>query len=158
MATTSKKRKKVLVEKQIQGSLVLRSVLYWFFCLCTILLFVAVGTVFSGKLQSGGELSVGIWRQYSPAVLASVFLLPLIALDIIRLSHRFVGPLIRLQNEMKRLADGQQVNPIVFRKRDHWHGLADQFNRLALQHQQLSEPADELDTTKEVERESVVGV
>ena len=109
------KRRKVWVDVNIQGGLALRCTLYWFFCLCSIMLFVAIGTAFSGNLQSAGDMFSKLWRQFSPAILASVFLLPLVIIDVIRKSHRFVGPLIRLQNEMQRLADGQDVAPVHFR-------------------------------------------
>ncbi len=136
MSTFKRARKKVWVQSAIQGGLVIRTVMYWFFCLCTILLFVAVGTLFSGQLNSAGNLFAGVWRQYWPAVLACVLLLPLVAIDVIRFSHRIVGPLIRLENEMKRMADGERVQAVHFRTRDHWHSLAEQFNRIVELQQQ----------------------
>ena len=51
-----RKRKRIWVQSQVQGNLVLRCLVYWVCCLGTILLFVAVGTAFSGKLLSTGEL------------------------------------------------------------------------------------------------------
>jgi len=129
----------------------MRCVLYWFFCLCTILLFVAVATMFSGDLKSAGDMFSGIWKQFSPAILASVLLLPLVALDVVRFSHRFVGPLVRLRNDLKRLADGEEVRPVNFRKNDHWHDLAEQFNRVANYQRQLREQIEESKTVNKAE-------
>jgi nitrate/nitrite-specific signal transduction histidine kinase len=111
--------------------------MYWFFCLCTIFLFVAIATTFSGDLKSAGEMFAGIWRQYSTAVLASVFLLPLVIWDVIKFSHRVVGPILRLQQELQKLADGQPVQPLQFRTNDFWHPLAEQFNRVAAAQNEL---------------------
>lgn len=142
MSRHARKRKQIFAQKPIQGGLVIRTVLYWFYCLCTIFLFVAVGSLFSGNLATAGEMFAKTWQQFSPAVLASLFLLPLVILDVLRSSHRFVGPLIRLETEMKRLADGHPVEPIRFRKNDYWHELADQFNRIAEQAKATSDPVD----------------
>lgn len=147
------RRRKLLVQKPIQGGLVVRCVFYWFFCLCTILLFVTVASMFSGDLKSAGEMFGGIWKQFSPAILASVLLLPFVAADVVRLSHRFVGPLVRLENELKRLADGEQVRPVNFRKKDYWHGLALQFNRIASLQRQLQEQIESSDTADETKSE-----
>lgn len=133
----SNQRSKLFVKKAIQGALAIRTVLYWFFCLCTIFLFVAISTLFSGNLQSTGEMFSGLWKQYSTAVLASVLLLPFVIWDVIKFSHRVVGPLIRLRNEMRNLASGAEVQPIRFRKDDYWHELADEFNRIILLNQDL---------------------
>ena len=143
MATPRFKRKKIWVQAPIQGTLAIKCALYWFFCLGSIFLFVAVATLFSGKLQSAGEIFSGLWKQYSSAVLASVFLLPLIVWDVIRFSHRVVGPLLRLEREMGRLARGEDVRPIHFREKDFWHPLADKFNRIVANHNALKAAAIE---------------
>ncbi len=136
-------RKKFWVQQPIQGGLAVRCTMYWFFCLCTIFLFVAIATTFSGDLKSAGEMFAGIWGQYSTAVLASVFLLPLVIWDLIKFSHRVVGPILRLERELRKLADGQPVQELHFRNNDFWHSLADQFNRVvALQNTAEQRPND----------------
>ena len=126
------KRSKVLVQKAIQGNLAIRCTLYWFFCLCTIFLFVAVASAFSGDLKPAGQLFGDIWKQYSVAVLASVFLLPFVVWDVIKFSHRVVGPLIRLEAEMRKFAEGGPGRPVRFRDDDYWHGLAEQYNKIVV--------------------------
>jgi nitrogen fixation/metabolism regulation signal transduction histidine kinase len=79
---------------------------------------------------SSTEFFVRAWRQTIPTLLASVLLLPLVLLDCVRFSNRFVGPLFRLGRAMDRLADGQRVHNIVFRQGDFWFQLAQTFNRL----------------------------
>lgn len=47
------------------------------------------------------------------------------------ISHRIAGPLLRMQNELKRVAEEKpfQLRPIQFRKKDYFPDLADAFNR-----------------------------
>ncbi len=156
MNTLKRKRKKVWVQTPIQGALLVRTVMYWFFCLCTVILFVAVATLFSGELNSAGALFAGIWKQHSAAVLACVLLLPLVAIDVVRFSHRVVGPLVRLENEMRRLADGEPVAPIKFRQNDYWQSVADQFNRVAAIQQQLREQQSSVAEKEAPEYQAVV--
>lgn len=74
-----------------------------------------------------------------PMALALIASAPIVALDLARFSHAFIGPVTRLRGEVGRLADGQQVAPVVFRKNDHWHDLADEFNRLSREVERLRE-------------------
>lgn len=136
-----RRRHKVFVQKSIQKKLAGRCVFYWSCCLGTVFLFVTISMAFSGKLTTFGELFAGVWSQYSTPVVASFLLLPLVVWDMIKFSHRFVGPLIRLEGEMRRLANGESVRPLQFRKDDYWHGLADQFNALRTRHLQLEHQA-----------------
>ena len=63
-----------------------------------------------------------------------VFLLVSILLLIflgIRFSHHIAGPIYKLELTMKKLAEGERVNPISFRKSDLTDTLADEFNAIA---------------------------
>ena len=44
-----------------------------------------------------------------------VILLPLLACDVLRFSHRFVGPLVRFQQTIQAIARGEQVRPVKLR-------------------------------------------
>lgn len=124
-------RKKTWVEHDIQGGLALRCAMYWFFCLCNILLFVGLASMFSGNLQPVSEIFYGLWRQFSAAILASVLLIPLVVWDLTKFSHRVVGPIVRLEGQLRRLADGKEVGTLKFRSNDYWHSVAVQFNRVS---------------------------
>ncbi len=56
--------------------------------------------------------------------------LPIVVYDAIRYSHRFAGPVMRIRQTVSRLADGENVPPIVLRKGDFWTDVADEVNRL----------------------------
>jgi methyl-accepting chemotaxis protein len=87
--------------------------------------------------------------DYAPALLCLSALMPILALDAIRFSHRLVGPLVRFRRAMQDLAEGQATRPIKLRDGDFLTDLRDDFNQMleALQKQGLSvlKPADPAD-------------
>ena len=95
-----------------------------------------------------------MWFFYGPAAIASFLLLPLVIVDIIRFSNRFVGPLLRLRRSMRALARGEYVEPIEFRDNDFWYDFADEFNAVRARILQLSA---EVESKKENEEPLGVG-
>ncbi len=69
-----------------------------------------------------------MWLQFGPAAVASILLLPIIIIDVIRVSNRFCGPMQRLRGAMRQLAAGEHVRPVHFRDNDFWQELAEEFN------------------------------
>lgn len=125
------KRSRLFIDPQVQGRLLCRVVAYWI-----------MGVTVIGALAGlqvwveshGAPLSVVLNRAllaFGPALIAAVVLLPLILFDALRFSNKFSGPMHRLRNEVRRLADGTSYAPIVFREGDYWYDLAQEFNRLA---------------------------
>ena len=45
-------------------------------------------------------------------------------------SHRIAGPLYRLNQHMKAIADGAEPSPVNFRKRDQFQELVESFNAM----------------------------
>jgi hypothetical protein len=78
-----------------------------------------------------------MWFNFGPALIASLVLLPLVVMDIVRLSNRFVGPLVRLRRGMRALARGEAVQPIQFRQGDFWQDFAEEFNGVVARMQAL---------------------
>jgi hypothetical protein len=48
--------------------------------------------------------------------------------DMLRLSHRFAGPMLRFRRAMRDLGRGEQVEPLRFRDGDFWQEMAAEFN------------------------------
>jgi len=69
-----------------------------------------------------------VWWTHGPFLLVMFFLLPVFILDTIKLSHRFAGPIYRLRNTVRSLANGEEFRPLKFREVDFWQGLAEDFN------------------------------
>lgn len=124
-------RKKLYVNREVQGTLILRSILHWFFYMCAILLTVVVFTVIRDPSELAIKLVFESFIYFSPAIIASVILLPLFVWDILKASNKVAGPIHRLRNEMAALAAGNDVKELRFRDGDHWTELADEFNVLA---------------------------
>ncbi len=124
-------RKKLFVDPSVQGALLKRIVLYWVFCLLFITVPLLIGKTFTEPDRLFFEQFGSLWSQYWPVLFTSLLLLPFVLYDVLKLSHRFTGPLVRLRREMGRLADGEAVQPLRFRDHDFWQDLADRFNVLA---------------------------
>src|SRR5687767_7863904 len=80
---------------------------------------------------------VGVLLEYSPALVCLIVLMPVMAYDAIRFSHRLVGPMVRFRRAMEAIARGEAVRPIKLREGDFLGELRDDFNRMleALQKQ-----------------------
>ncbi len=124
-------RFKVLVDSRLQGALLCRVLFYWCLCVAGILLLAGIQASWPGQQADWPVIINRVLLGFGPALIASVALLPLVLFDALRFSHRFAGPLTRLTKDAARLADGEDVPPIVFRKGDFWREYAMQFNRVA---------------------------
>jgi hypothetical protein len=73
----------------------------------------------------------------APALICLCMLMPLMAYDAIRFSHRLVGPLVRFRRAMEAISAGQAIRPIKLREGDFLNELRDDFNKMleALQKQ-----------------------
>ena len=121
-------RKQFFVDAKVQGALAARVVLYWALCLVTITLMLLCWRILTGPARMFYTHFDDMWFHFGPALVASLLLLPLVVIDMIRLSNRFAGPLVRLRRSMRALARGERVEPIKFREGDFWHDFAVEFN------------------------------
>ena len=126
-------RKKLYVNREVQGALILRSVLHWYFYMVAILLTVSIITVIQDPSKLGFGILYDSFMYFAPAIIASIVLLPVFVYDIMKTSNRVAGPIVRLRNEMEKLANGETVKKLRFRDGDHWTQLAQDFNVLAAQ-------------------------
>lgn len=123
-------RKQLFVDSKVQGALAVRVVLYWAVCLLTILLMLLFWRIVTGPARPVSMHFADMWFFYGPPAVASLLLLPLVIVDIVRLSNRFTGPLLRLRRSMRALARGEHVAPIEFRDGDFWQDFAEEFNQV----------------------------
>lgn len=125
------RRRQMLCDREVQGALMLRVVMYWLFCLLTVTLMLVCWSVVSGPPRRFSVLVADLYHRYAPALAASLLVLPIVMIDVLRLSNRFVGPIKRLREGMAALAEGAEVSPMQFRDRDFWKQLAELFNSIA---------------------------
>lgn len=131
MSNVKRMRKRLFVDPKVQGALVLRVALYWITCLITATLMLLCWRILTGPARLFYTHFDDMWFHFGPALIASFVLLPIVMVDIVRLSNRFAGPLLRLRRAMHALAQGEHVEPIHFRDGDFWQEIADEFNAIA---------------------------
>ena len=151
MSQRQVRRRQLFVDSKVQGALVLRVLLYWIVCLITVTLMLLCWSIIRTPRMFYTHFD-DMWFHYGPALIASLVLLPMVVVDIIRLSNRFAGPLVRLRRAMRALAQGEQVRPIHFRENDFWQEFADEFNAIAARMQQVAPaqtPSDQQDAPSE---------
>jgi hypothetical protein len=118
------RRKRIFVDAKLQGSVAVRVVLYWIACqLMTALLLFGCKAVTSRE-----HLDEDMALFYRSAVASTLCILPLVVYDVLRLSHRFAGPMLRFRRAMRELGNGDHVEPLRFRDGDFWQELASDFN------------------------------
>lgn len=116
------------VDSKVQGVLAGRVVVYWLMCLLTVGLMIFCWRSVTDPIDQFYAHFREVWLYYGPAAIASLLLMPLVGWDVIRLSNRFAGPIVRMRRAMRALARGDQVKPIVFREGDFWQDFAADFN------------------------------
>src|SRR5207249_1450151 len=91
--------------------------------------------LFAWKMWTEGP--VDPWGQFVdtlqsnlPVFVLLLVLVPVMAWDTIRFSHRLVGPLVRFRKTMQDLAAGEPVRPIKLRDGDHLLEMRDEFNQM----------------------------
>lgn len=133
------KRGRLYVDARFQGALALRVVVYWIFTALAITLMLLCGRILLAPTRYFYLRFDDMWLQHGPALIASLVLLPVVLMDVLKLSNRFVGPILRLRSAMRALARGEMVEPIKFRKDDFWQEFAGEFNAIAAQMHRLRE-------------------
>lgn len=124
----NEKRERILIDSDVQVDLLWQATKYWFFCLLTISLFSFCWTVLTTTNQGSVAVFNALIFNYGPAAAASIIVLPLIYFDLLRVSHRFAGPIFKLRRALKAIAAGEKVDSVHFREDDYWHELANDFN------------------------------
>ena len=143
-------RKQLFIDPKIQGALVVRVVFYWVVFLIAITLMLLCWRIVTGPARIFYTHVDEMWFFYGPAAVASFLLLPLVIVDIVRLSNRFTGPMLRLRRSMRQLARGEHVEPIKFRDTDFWHEFAEEFNAVLARFQgEDAQPRPEGDEQEE---------
>lgn len=122
-------RHKVWVDR-FQTRLTLRIGLY-----LVLFLIVLFNFLFAWRLwQEGpgplGEQYLRMLYDYLPVTICLLILVPVMAWDAIRFSHRIVGPLVRFRRTMQEIANGDTVRPIKLREGDYLDDLRDEFNQM----------------------------
>jgi hypothetical protein len=122
-------RKKVWVDP-FQTRLTLRIAVYLVLFLVVLVNFLFVWRLATQGMDNPGEKFVGMLRDYLPVGICLLVLVPVMAWDAIRFSHRLVGPMVRFRRTMQSVAQGEPVRPVKLREGDYLTDLRDDFNQM----------------------------
>jgi hypothetical protein len=123
-------RSRLLVDSPIQFAIIVRAVTYWTVCLTMQILAIAFLPILFHPSQNLYVVGEQFWWTLGFGILGSIVALPLIVMDILRLSHRWVGPVYRLRSYLRSLRNGQPVGSLNFRASDFWRELAVDVNSI----------------------------
>lgn len=136
--TKKNSRWRLVANAKIQGGLLLRVFLYW----CAFQ-FVQSATILLFHFISNGEVT--LVRTLVTSTIASFVVLPILMLDLVEFSNRFVGPIHNLGNRIKELSDGMSICEFKLRRRDFYQELIQPFNQIR------ATLLDELDSDSKVQ-------
>jgi hypothetical protein len=142
MSNKKKLRKQVFVSKAIQGRLTLRLCRYWVLnYLFTFAVLFAHYCLTQSNLVRGarpepfGPLLERFFSDYFIVlVLVGLAVLPGVCWDMVKLSHKVAGPLVRFERACLAMANGERQERLELRPGDLLHDFADVFNQLVDAH------------------------
>ena len=131
---TLRQRRKIFIDPAVQGAIVRQSFTHWVFGLTVAAVCLLMLQIGSDGLERNLSYHVTtLWTRYGMLMVVMICLFPIFAYDSVRLSHRFTGPIFALRVALHKLADGQKIPEVTFRKDDYWCDLARDVNQIASQ-------------------------
>jgi hypothetical protein len=152
------KRRKLFVDRAVQGSLLRRVALHWALYFTCLVIFLGIFYVLKSQATSQPMSLDDFFQDHMITFAVLLALVPLFLYDTLKLSHRFAGPMVRLRNGLRDWADGKEVGAIKFRQRDFWAELADYLNQAVERSKHDSEEPENSDSNESVEEPVEVGV
>lgn len=130
-------RKRLFVNRDIQGRLLARTGLYWILyhaVLWMAMFFIRYaehrGAIMAGaEPRSFGDLYGQFVHENSSLWVCAFAILPIVLWDLLKFSHRVAGPLVRFQRVLESLTAGQTVNEVRLRRGDLLFDLEIAFNQ-----------------------------
>ncbi len=96
--------------------------------------------------------------EHSIILLLFMTAIPIIFRDVLRVTHRCVGPLVSIKRALDDLAKGKIIEPVKLRKSDLLHDIADPLNKIADQIREFNAMKTANRATDESPAEELVGV
>jgi len=142
-------RKKEFVSRPLQGRLMMQIGLYWVLYHVFLWHAIFVFRYAEVRLASGGssapfslpELYGQFVRDYYPIIICALITLPIVVVDMMKMTHRIAGPLVRFRRTLRDLSEGKQVPPLKLRKGDLLMEFQDEFNEYLMRLSDRCQPA-----------------
>ena len=130
-------RKRLFVNREIQGRLLARIALYWllYHGVLWMAMFFHRYAEYRGAVLAGAEPRsfANLYGQFVQEHLSMWFcaaaILPIVLWDFLKFSHRVAGPLVRFQRTLESLAAGETVHEVRLRRGDLLMDLQASFNQ-----------------------------
>jgi hypothetical protein len=135
-ATGSHPRRQVYVNRTIQGRMLRRFALMWFIYHVVLwnAMFLYRYLQYRGELLAGAaplpfaDLYSDFCLQHYSVLVCALAVLPVLLWDMVRMSHRVAGPLVRFQRALSEIAEGRPVDRVQIRDGDLLIEFQDEFN------------------------------
>lgn len=130
-------RKRLFVNPAIQGRLLSRTAFYWvlYHAVLWMAMFLYRYGEHRGALLAGAaprtfaDLYGQFVREHFSLWICAFAILPIVLWDLLRFSHRVVGPLVRFQRTVESLTVGERVEEVRLRNGDLLVELQTSFNQ-----------------------------
>ena len=123
------RRKKTLVDRELQLGLASRLLAYWGATWLAVFAVPIMTQMFMAEVSFAELANKMISDLWFPMTM-SLFVLPIVARDCVRFSNRVAGPIWRLKQTIRDINDDKDVRTIKLREGDYCVELADEVNRL----------------------------
>ena len=150
------RRCKRFVDQNIQGRILVYIAVYWILYHAFVwhALFLAKG-ILGQPAMTFGERYREFFSEYYLLLVCAVLVFPMVLADMIKLTHRVVGPFASLQRALNGMAHGNVVSRIKLREKDLIGDLAASINNVIDYHNvRLRNEAMELSGSEESNTDS----
>jgi hypothetical protein len=124
------KRKRKFIDSKVQGALIRRIAWHYVIFFATACTFAFFLQVLADPLSPLNVHLRKLWLTQGPFIIVAACLLPVFMRDTIMLSHRFVGPILRIRNTIRQASREDNAPLVKLRPGDFWVDLADDLNGL----------------------------
>jgi hypothetical protein len=131
MASTTTKRRKALVDPEVQGGILRKIVTHWvLFFICNAMALMIWIRLFEQPDADWGQTFGDTVHRFLPFFIITMALIPAFVWDTLKLTNRFAGPILRLRTALADASEGRAVAPLHFRTNDFWQEIAQNFNQV----------------------------
>ena len=119
-------RKRMFVDREVQGTIIWRFMSQWMFTGLAAFTYLFILEVLASRepMSFSGYLAQ-LWDQYGMLSIVFLTVFPIFAYDVLRMSHRFAGPMVSVRRALKQLAHGESITHLRLRESDFWQEIAD---------------------------------
>ncbi len=129
MASTTTKRRKALVDPEVQGGILRKIAIHWvLFFICNAIALMIWIRLYEQPDADWGQTFADTVRRFLPFFIITMALIPAFVWDTLKLTNRFAGPILRLRTALADARAGRAVAPLHFRTNDFWQEIAENFN------------------------------